>query len=93
MSTGNSLDCIAPDLEAMHASETAVKDMESAAVAEVCRLWGTPMLAVKSVTDIVDGDKPTNEEFLANLHASSQALQDAISRILGFVDGKTLAQL
>jgi 5'-methylthioadenosine nucleosidase len=77
----------------MHAAETAVKDMEAAAIAYVCRLWGTPMVAVKAVTDIVDGGRPTNEQFLENLHTSSEALQQGVSRILAYMDGKALSEV
>ena len=36
-------------------SGAAVKEMEAAAVAYVAALFGTPLLAVKAITDIVDG--------------------------------------
>ena len=28
---------------------------------------GVPLIAVKAITDIVDGDKPTQDEFMENL--------------------------
>jgi 5'-methylthioadenosine nucleosidase len=59
----------------MHANEAAVKEMEAAGISWVAHLHGTPFLAVKSITDIVDGDRPPQEEFLENLHAAAQALQ------------------
>jgi 5'-methylthioadenosine nucleosidase len=93
VSTGNSLGFVSEDLELMHSANTAVKDMESAAVAYVCRLWQTPMLAIKAVTDIVDGDKATTEEFLANLQKSSAALQDVVCKVLQFMQGKRLVDL
>lgn len=93
MSTGNSLDFAEEDMVAMLEGEAAVKDMEGAAVAYVCRLYDTPMLAIKSVTDIVDGDKPAQEEFLENLHKSSAALQEAIANTVDFLQGKTLSEL
>lgn len=93
VSTGNSLDFVEEDMKLMQEGKTAVKDMESAAVAYVCRLWSTPMLAIKAVTDIVDGGKAPQEEFLENLHKASEALQGAISRALKFIDGKALHEL
>ena len=36
------------------------------------------ILALKSVTDIVDGDRPAQEEFLENLHRAAQALQVSV---------------
>lgn len=93
VSTGNSLDFVSEDLKQMHAAEAAVKDMEAAAVAYVCRLCGTPMLALKAVTDIVDGDKATPDEFLENLSASSAALQGAVARVIAYMDGRALDEL
>ena len=43
--------------------------------AQVAHLHGVPFLALKSITDIVDGDRPPQEEFLENLHRAAQALQ------------------
>lgn len=48
---------------------------------------------VKAVTDIVDGDRPTAEEFLENLHSAAAALQRTLPQVLDFLAGKTLAQL
>lgn len=37
-------------------------------------MFKTPLLAVKAVTDIVDGERPTGEEFLENLHKTVETL-------------------
>ena len=42
---------------------------------QAAALHGTPLLALKSVTDIVDGDRPAQEEFLENLATAARALQ------------------
>ncbi len=34
-----------------------VKEMECAAIAQVAHIFNVPFLAVKAITDIVDGDK------------------------------------
>lgn len=80
-------------MEIMHSHDAAVKEMEAAAVAYSCDLWKVPMFAVKSVTDIVDGDKPPQEEFLENLGKAASALRTAIGRVMQYLDGKTLEQL
>ena len=36
-------------------------------MAYVAEIFSTPAMFVKAVTDIVDGEKPTAEEFLQNL--------------------------
>jgi hypothetical protein len=75
VSTGNSLDYCQQDWDQMHASEAAVKEMEAAGIAWAAALHGTPLLALKAITDIVDGDRPAQEEFLENLAAAAKALQ------------------
>lgn len=75
MSSGNSLDYSKEDWDQLHANEAAVKEMEAAGISWVAHLHGVPFLAIKSITDIVDGDRPPQEEFLENLHAAAQALQ------------------
>jgi 5'-methylthioadenosine nucleosidase len=57
VSTGNSLDCTPTDAEVMKANEASVKEMEGAAIAQVAQMYGVPIFAIKSVTDIVDGDR------------------------------------
>ena len=74
VTTGNSLDATDADLSAMAANGAAVKEMEAAGAVWAAHLFNTPMLALKSVTDIVDGEKPAAEEFLANLSTATVAL-------------------
>lgn len=70
-----------------------MKDMEAAGIAWVAELFKIPVFAVKVVTDIVDGDRPTHEEFLENLHTAAESLQRALPQCLDFVFGKTFAEL
>lgn len=42
---------------------------------------------------LMAGDKPPQEEFLANLQQAAQALQEAITPVLKFVAGKSAAEL
>ena len=59
-------------------NDATVKEMEAAAIAEVAAHFDIPFLAVKSVTDIVDGGVATAEEFLANLASASKGILAAI---------------
>jgi 5'-methylthioadenosine nucleosidase len=45
------------------------------------------------VTDIVDGDRPTADEFLENLGAAARSLQEAVPKTIDFVAGKRLSDL
>lgn len=85
VSTGNSLDCREPDEEMLRESGAAVKEMEAAAIDQVCRWASVPLVSVKAITDIVDGDRPTAEEFMQNLGAASAALQAAVPKVIDYV--------
>lgn len=74
-------------------SKTAVKEMEAAAIAWVCSLSQTPFFCVKSITDIVDGERATTEEFLENLGSAAASLQATLPKVLEFVAGKSIADL
>ncbi len=55
VSSGNSLDYTKEDMERMTEHGVAVKEMEAASIAWAAHLFGTPMFALKAITDIVDG--------------------------------------
>ena len=93
VSTGNSLDAPDVDVGCLAANDASVKEMEAAGVAHVAAMFGVPFLAVKAITDIVDGDKPTQDEFMENLGAAAKALQGAVPKVLEFLAGKPIAEL
>ncbi|KAK6121435.1 hypothetical protein DH2020_044824 [Rehmannia glutinosa] len=93
LSTGDSLDMSPHDEAAIVANDATVKDMEGAAIAYVADLLKVPAIFLKAVTDIVDGDKPTAEEFLENLAAVAAALDQAAARVVDFVNGKRYSEL
>jgi 5'-methylthioadenosine nucleosidase len=86
--TGNSLDAHELDHFHMNQNEASVKDMEAAAIAWSCELHKTPHFGLKVVTDIVDGDKPTQEEFMENLGTAAKSLQEALPIAIEFICGK-----
>lgn len=56
-------------------------------------LLKVPVIFVKAVTDLVDGDKPTAEEFMQNLVSVTAALEQSVSQVIDFINGKCLAEL
>lgn len=56
-------------------------------------LLKVPSIFVKAVTDIIDGEKPTAEEFLQNLAAVTAALEKAVTEVIDFINGKCLSEL
>lgn len=93
VTTSNSLDHNADDDKIMLENDASVKDMEAAAIAWVAEETKTPFFALKVVTDIVDGDRPTQEEFLENLGAAAKSLQVALPKLIDYIKGKSLTQL
>ena len=91
--TSNSLDHNSDDDKIMLENDASVKDMEAAAIAWVAEETKTPFFALKVVTDIVDGDRPTQEEFLENLGAAAKSLQVALPKLIDYIKGKALTQL
>lgn len=93
--TGNSLDKTDEDDKLMAANDASVKDMEVASIAWSCQLHQPtlPVVGLKVVTDIVDGDVPTQDEFLANLAKAAQSLQEALPIVLDHVSGEALSDL
>lgn len=74
VSSGNSMDFVQADLDNMQAQGAAVKEMEAAGIAWSAHLFGTPFFALKSITDIVDGGRVAQEEFMENLATAAKAL-------------------
>jgi nucleoside phosphorylase len=93
VSSGNSLDESAEDREAFARSGAMVKEMEAAAVAWVADLLSVPMMAIKSITDLVDSPAPTSEQFLMNLRHASQRLTDVLMEVFDYCDGRTIQDL
>ncbi|WP_300668495.1 hypothetical protein [Desulfoluna sp.] len=84
VSTGNSLDMAPEDLAMIQDNEGEVKEMEAAAIAWVADLYQVPLVALKSITDLVDSGRPTHEEFLENLSVASEALQAKLTAAIDY---------
>jgi nucleoside phosphorylase len=85
VSTGNALDYTDVCLELIEKNEGHVKEMEAAAIAWIASLLKVPFMALKSVTDIVDGEHPTQEEFLRNLDAASRNIREKTIDVLKYL--------
>lgn len=67
--------------------------LQGAALAYVADMLAIPLISVKAVTDIVDGDKPTVEEFLENMSMAASALSKTVPLVLKYVIGKSMLDL
>lgn len=86
VSSGNSLDMNSDDAQRIEAVGTHAKDMEAASIAWVADQFEKPLCAVKAVTDLVDGEHPTHEEFERNLHTASDALSETLVQFLNHLN-------
>ncbi|MBT96311.1 MAG: 5'-methylthioadenosine nucleosidase [Acidimicrobiaceae bacterium] len=82
VSTGDSLDAQPYDLEFMNSVEAIAKDMEAGSVAWVSAMNNIPFAALKVVTDLVDGEIATEEEFDTNLKYASNRLSEGILSLI-----------
>ncbi|AMO54815.1 hypothetical protein GZ77_16590 [Endozoicomonas montiporae] len=89
--TGNSLDMSPTDEAILREEPVVAKEMEAAAIAAVAKLYKTPLLAMKSVTDLMDEKDTTAEQFLANLTRASELLQQNVFRLLDLLSNQTKA--
>lgn len=85
VSTGNALDYTDVCLEIIERNEGHAKEMEAAAIAWVASTLKVPFMALKSITDIVDGEHPTHEEFLRNLDAASRRIREKTIEVLKYL--------
>ena len=67
----------------MDSVNAVAKDMEAAAVSLICAMHDVPFTALKKViTDLVDGEIATEEEFVANLQYASSRLSEGILSLI-----------
>ena len=81
VSTGNALDLAEEDLRVMCESGAAVKDMEAAAIAQTCHLYGCPFVVIRALSDIAGGgdNHLSFEQFLEQAAAHSARMVEAMA--------------
>lgn len=81
----SSSDSIPPspdDMIKMDELATNAKDMEAAAIAEIAALMGTPMFALKAISDFVDSRETTHEQFQTNYRVAARNLCHALGYLI-----------
>lgn len=82
VTSGNALDAPVEDMVRMHASAAVAKDMEAAAIAWTCERLGVPFTALKVITDLVDTEEETAEQFSRNLAQATERLAEAVPALV-----------
>ena len=85
VSTGNALDAPEADLANMDSYQAVAKDMEAASVAWICEQFGIPFTALKVITDLVDSDESTAEQFVSNFEIVTQRLGGATKEFIELI--------
>ena len=75
------------DLRKMKNLETDAKDMEAAAIAEVCCFKEVPFVAVKAITDFVDSPLSTIEQFRKNYRLATENLAKVTVDLISILRG------
>ena len=93
VTTANSLDESPTDARHIVDLDGEVKEMEAAAVAYVAQLLHIPVMAIKTITDLVDSPVATPEQFVTNLDLASRRLREAVVAVLLELNGARLDEL
>jgi nucleoside phosphorylase len=88
VSSGNALDAPVIDIEKMDLSETIAKDMEAAAVAWICEQFAVPFTALKVITDLIDSDEATADQFSRNFVVANERLGEAVKELINMISNK-----
>ncbi|MET1255901.1 hypothetical protein [Aliikangiella maris] len=93
ISTGSSLEKNDKDIKVINQHNAVAKEMEAAGVAWVAMLFNIPMMAIKSITNLIDQDNLSEKEFIYNLAYASQCLHDKLLELLDYLQNKTIKDL
>jgi len=91
-SSGNSFDSEGNDLKQFNENGAVIKDMETAAVAEVAKMKGMKILGVRGVTDLL-GEPSSVEVFFSNLSMVTNKIGNVIPGVVEFLFSKKLNEL
>ena len=93
ISTGSSLEKNAKDLLVIDQHSAVAKEMEAAAIAWVAMLFNVPVIALKSITNILDESNQSETEFLNNLSFASQSLSEKLLELISYLQNKSIEDL
>lgn len=93
ISTGSSLEKSDKDIVVIEQHNAVAKEMEAAAIAWVAMLFDTPMFALKSITNLVDEDNKSEQEFINNFKQASHNLTNKLLELIDYLQNKTLQDL
>ena len=93
VSTGSSLEKSDKDVRVIDEHNAVAKEMEAAGIAWVAMLHEIPFMAFKSITNLIDEDNKSEDEFVKNLQTSSKSLHDTVLEFIDYVQEKSVDDL
>ncbi|WP_196139152.1 hypothetical protein [Aliikangiella sp. G2MR2-5] len=93
ISTGSSLEKSDKDVLIIDSHDAVAKEMEAAGIAWVAMLFNIPMMALKSITNLLDEDNKSEEEFVNNLNIASRSLHDKVLEMIDYLQNKSVADI
>jgi len=93
ISSGSSLEKNPKDQLIIDEHNAVAKEMEAAAIAWVAMLHQVPVVAIKSITNLVDESNQSEDEFIKNFDYSVSTLNKKLIETIGYLQGKTIADL
>jgi nucleoside phosphorylase len=93
ISSGSSFQKDPGQLEQIKDSGAVAKEMEVAATAWVCWLKAVPLIALKSITNLLDIQESSEKQFVANFALATSQLSEQLFNLLHSLQGKTIIDL
>jgi len=93
ISTGSSLEKNDKDIIVIDQHNAVAKEMEAAGIAWVAMLFKVPIMALKSITNLLDEDNQSEQEFVTNLAFASSCLHDKILELVDYLQNKSIEDL
>jgi len=93
ISTGSSLEKNDKDIIVIDQHNAVAKEMEAAGIAWVAMLFKVPIMALKSITNLLDQDNQSEQEFVKNLAFASSCLHDKVLELVDYLQNKSIEDL
>lgn len=93
VSSGSSLEKSERDVAVIKTYQAVAKEMEAAAIAWVAWMHKVPFFALKSITNLLDKEGTSEDQFSENLRYSSNRLCDEFERVIAYSYDKTTSAL
>lgn len=93
VSTGNSFGCNETERNQLTAARSTLVDMEAAAIAWVAWEKKIPFLPIKGVSDLIDVEASSEQQFNANFKSVNSAVAVKTLEVIKHIAGKSLDEL